>query len=68
MSSLKSSTAGPELTQAVTAAIIEVAEHSFSMFTESCTPRRFDELLSRSSGQRRRMDARDARVQRPVRG
>ena len=34
MSSLKSSTAGPELMQAVTAAVIEVAEHSFSMFTE----------------------------------
>jgi CheY-specific phosphatase CheX len=50
MSSLKSSTQGPELAQAVTASIIEVAEHSFAMFTESCTQRRFDELLSRSSG------------------
>jgi CheY-specific phosphatase CheX len=49
MSSLKSSPAGREATQALEAAIVDVAENSFSLFTEICSQARFEELLARSA-------------------
>jgi hypothetical protein len=49
MSSQKSSPAGPELSTALEAAVIEVAEQSFAAFTEICTKARFDELLARAA-------------------
>jgi hypothetical protein len=44
----KSSPAGPELSKALEAAVVEVGEQSFAAFTEVCAPPRFNELLMRA--------------------
>jgi len=50
MSSLRSSPATSDAAKALEAAVVDVAEQSFALFTEVCTPPRFDDLLARSAG------------------